>query len=159
MMAHTRLEQGGVWKSWKQHGGSLQTYRVCMLRGSVAYPIVRVPKPDRVVVASCNENDISRHVRKYKDTTILFKAHQALCRISKPSKSSTCEAIMSLMQTGDGHDAQKLERTTCSYENLSASFKFDKKRDFKAQYAHIYFARLMKMRDSLCTAAKHKWGK
>ena len=66
---------------------------------------------------------------------------------------------MSLMQNEDGHDAQKLERAACSYENLSASFKFDKKRDFKVQYAHIYFVRLMKMRDSLCTAAKHRWGK
>jgi len=63
------------------------------------------------------------------------------------------------LQTGDSHDAQKVERATCSYENLSASFKSDKKRDFKAQYAHIYFTRLTEMRNSLKEAAKLKWGK
>ena len=62
------------------------------------------------------------------------------------------------LQNEDGHGAViKAERAACPYKNLSHKFK-EKKRDFKAQYAHIYFARLQKMKASLQDSAKRKWG-
>ena len=63
------------------------------------------------------------------------------------------------LQGDVNHAAIKVERATCSYQNLSQKFKFEKKRDFKAQYAHIYFTRLQKMRKSLQDSAEQKWGK
>lgn len=62
------------------------------------------------------------------------------------------------LQNGDDR-AVMVERATCSYKNLSHKFIFEKKRDFKAQYAHIYYTRLQKMRKSLEDSAKQKWGK
>ena len=62
------------------------------------------------------------------------------------------------LQDEDGNGAVKVERAACSYKNLSHKFKFDKKRDFKAQYSHIYFTRLQKMRKSLHDSANRKWG-
>lgn len=63
------------------------------------------------------------------------------------------------LQAGNDCDSQKVERATCSYEDLSSSFKSEKKREFKAQYAHIYFKRLKSMEHSLVIAAKCKWGR
>ena len=63
------------------------------------------------------------------------------------------------MQNGDGHGDEKVERATCSYKNLSHKFKFEKKREFKAQYAHIYYTRLKKMKKSLQDSVRRKWGK
>lgn len=63
------------------------------------------------------------------------------------------------LQSDAQDGAVKVERAVCSYKNLSNKFKFEKKRDFKAQYAHIYFTRLQKMRNSLHDSAKQKWGK
>ena len=56
-------------------------------------------------------------------------------------------------------DDAKMERALCSYENLSHKFKFEKKRDFKVQYANVYYARLQRMRKSLQDSASRKWGK
>ena len=62
------------------------------------------------------------------------------------------------LQDEDGNGTVKVKRAACSYKNLSHKFKFDKKRDFKAQYSHIYFTRLQKMRKSLHDSANRKWG-
>ena len=62
------------------------------------------------------------------------------------------------LQNGVSQGDEKVERATCSYKNLSHKFKFEKKRDFKAQYAHIYYTRLKKMESSLQDSARRKWG-
>ena len=62
------------------------------------------------------------------------------------------------LQNEDNDGAVKVERAACPYKNMSHKFKFEKKREFKAQYAHIYFVRLQKMKKSLQDSAKRKWG-
>ena len=59
------------------------------------------------------------------------------------------------LQNEDDHGAVK--RAACSYKNLSHKYKFEKKREFKAQYAHIYFTRLQKMKECLHESAKRRW--
>ena len=62
-----------------------------------------------------------------------------------------------IMQSEDNCGGVKVERAACSY-NLSDKYKFKNRRDFKAQYAHIYFTRLQKMKKYLHESAKRRWG-
>ena len=56
-------------------------------------------------------------------------------------------------------DEKPIERTTCSYENLSARFLFQPgQKSFSRQYSHIYSVRLIAMRKMLAAAARRKWG-
>ncbi|XP_032234373.2 DNA polymerase delta subunit 2 [Nematostella vectensis] len=54
-------------------------------------------------------------------------------------------------------DENKVDRATCSYENLSERFRL-KERSFGRQYSQFYAVRLMAMRKKLAAAARRKWG-
>ena len=58
----------------------------------------------------------------------------------------------------DEESETKLVRASCSYKDLSGSFRVPA-RSYKKQYAHIYAVRLMAMRKALEKVAKTKWGK
>lgn len=49
-------------------------------------------------------------------------------------------------------------RVQCTYNNLSFKYRHQSK-DFTRQFAHIYAARLSKMRDNLIKCIGQKWGK
>lgn len=49
------------------------------------------------------------------------------------------------------------ERPSSKYENLSSRF-FQKDRNFRRQYAHLYAERLCSMYPRLTETAKRKWG-
>lgn len=63
---------------------------------------------------------------------------------------------MAIMET----DPATMNRRTATTEDLGKLQEnfVVKTRDYKQQYAHLYFMRLMQMRPSVLTQAKHKWG-
>lgn len=59
----------------------------------------------------------------------------------------------------DSHQlAVDFKRLSVEYEDLSKRFQFQTKNDYSKQYAHIYAARLNKMRELLTHCANDKWG-
>ncbi|CAG2068693.1 unnamed protein product, partial [Timema podura] len=72
---------------------------------------------------------------------------------------------MTLTQEASGSDLTmsttpivRVNRETCSYENLSQRFLHQTK-DFGKQFAHIYAVRLSKMRGLIMRRVHQKWGK
>lgn len=63
---------------------------------------------------------------------------------------------MAIMET----DPATMNRRTATTEDLGELQEnfVVKSRDYKQQYAHLYFMRLMQMRPLVLTQAKHKWG-
>uniref|UniRef100_A0A671MJQ9 Uncharacterized protein n=1 Tax=Sinocyclocheilus anshuiensis TaxID=1608454 RepID=A0A671MJQ9_9TELE len=56
-----------------------------------------------------------------------------------------------------GSEEPVFDRLQLSYSGCSERFRLGE-RSFSRQYAHIYFARLVQMRDVLAGRAAHKWG-
>ena len=71
--------------------------------------------------------------------------------------ASERDELLSKPNAGDEEFATPFTRSSCSYENLSDKFRVDQ-RNYKRQYAHIYYARLMRMTPLVQEAAKKKWG-
>ncbi|GAU93304.1 hypothetical protein RvY_05268 [Ramazzottius varieornatus] len=55
-------------------------------------------------------------------------------------------------------DKPKLQRAVCQVDDVSDRFRLDSARNFRPQYANIYFQRLAVMRDRVESAAQKRWG-
>lgn len=72
--------------------------------------------------------------------------------------TSLAELLLSCPQPADETFTKDLVRATCSYEDLSRSFRVPVERKYGVQYSHIYYYRLQRMRKRLVAAAERKWG-
>lgn len=75
----------------------------------------------------------------------LAVAQQPDSLLCEPSKKDT------------GVFSKSLRRCEYSYENHCQQF-IVKGREFKQQYAHLYYVRLTKMRERIKEVARQKWG-
>ena len=61
--------------------------------------------------------------------------------------------------TAGAEDFSKpFKRKTCKYESKCGRFKVERK-DYTKQYSHIYFVRLIMLRQKVMDEVKRKWGK
>ena len=91
------------------------------------------------------------------DTPVLFLP---TCVAGKQiGEMSTLQAneLLSEPSKEAGEFLKTLKRRKCSYESHCQRFRVEK-REFKQQYAHLYYVRLTKMRERVKVVARRKWG-